>query len=75
MRILMILTLATASFAQGPGRGGGGPVGPGLVKPAEGERIAWYGTLTEGLALAKKTNRPILLVSAAPHCHNISGVW
>ena len=28
-----------------------------------------------GVAEAKRTQRPILLVSAAPHCHNISGIW
>ena len=39
------------------------------------ERIAWYSTLKQGLAVAKATGRPILLVSAAPHCHGISGIW
>ena len=37
------------------------------------DRIAWYSTLKQGLAVAKTTGRPILLVSAAPHCHGISG--
>jgi len=40
-----------------------------------GERIAWYSTLKQGLAVARTTGRPILLVSAAPHCHGISGIW
>ena len=31
--------------------------------------------LCQGLAVAKSTGRPILLVSAAPHCHGISGIW
>ena len=39
------------------------------------DRIAWYSTLKQGLAVAKTTGRPILLVSAAPHCHGISGIW
>ena len=39
------------------------------------ERIAWYSTLKQGLAVAKTTGRPILLISAAPHCHGISGIW
>ena len=39
------------------------------------DRIAWYSTLKQGLAVAKPTGRPILLVSAAPHCHGISGIW
>ncbi len=39
------------------------------------ERIAWYSTLNQGLEVARKTGQPILLVSAAPHCHGISGIW
>lgn len=38
-------------------------------------RIVWYGTWDSALAEAKRSNRPILLVSAAPHCHNVSGIW
>ena len=38
-------------------------------------RIGWYGTLESGLAAAKRTGRPILLVSGAPHCHGVSGIW
>lgn len=37
--------------------------------------IAWYGTWKDGLDVAKKSGRPIFLVSAAPHCRNISGIW
>ena len=47
-----------------------------LALPANAaDRIAWYSTLKQGLAVAKATGRPILLVSAAPHCHGISGIW
>ncbi len=38
-------------------------------------KIAWYGTWKGGLAVAKKTGRPILLISAAPHCHGTPGIW
>lgn len=38
-------------------------------------RIAWYGTLKSGLAEAERSNRPILLVSAAPHCTGVPGIW
>lgn len=38
-------------------------------------RVAWYGTLTSGLQAAKAANRPILLVSAAPHCLGVPGIW
>lgn len=39
------------------------------------ERIAWFGTWDGALEAAEATGRPILLVSAAPHCRHISGVW
>lgn len=42
------------------------------TKPAQ---IAWFGTWKQGLAEAKRSGRPILLISAAPHCRNISGMW
>ncbi len=38
-------------------------------------RIAWYGDLETGLAEAKRSGRPILLVSGAPHCLGVPGVW
>jgi len=39
------------------------------------DKIAWYATWKSGLAEAERSGRPILLLSAAPHCHNISGIW
>lgn len=48
------------------------PAKAASTKPA---KIAWYGTWKQGLAEAKRTDRPILLISAAPHCRNISGMW
>ena len=38
-------------------------------------RIAWYGDLQQGLNEAKRSERPILLVSGAPHCLGVPGVW
>jgi hypothetical protein len=85
--ILSLAVLATASLSAaqgempgsgkrgGPGGPGGRPPGPGLVEPVEGDRIAWYGTWEQAKAEAKKCGKPIMLVSAAPHCHHISGVW
>ena len=46
---------------------------PAQDSSAEGN--AWYATWKSGLAEAKRTGRPILLVSAAPHCHQVSGIW
>ena len=37
--------------------------------------IAWYGRWEEARKEARRLNRPILLVSAAPHCTNVSGIW
>ncbi|MCH2184213.1 MAG: thioredoxin family protein, partial [Mariniblastus sp.] len=39
--------------------------------PEKTEKIAWHGTWQGGLAEAKRTGKPILLVSAAPQCHNV----
>lgn len=38
-------------------------------------RIACYGSLAGGMAAAKATGRPIILVSGAPHCQLVPGVW
>lgn len=43
-----------------------------LKEPAT---IQWYATLERGLAEAKRTGKPILFVSAAPHCAGVSGMW
>ncbi len=45
------------------------------VATAASPKIAWYGKLEDGLAEAKRSNRPILLVSAAPQCQNVAGMW
>ncbi len=44
------------------------------AKPAVG-KIAWFGTWQGGLAEAQRTGRPILIISGAPQCHNVPGVW
>ena len=41
----------------------------------EAATIQWYATLDRGLAEAKRTGKPILFVSAAPHCAGVSGMW
>jgi len=38
-------------------------------------RIQWFGTLEQGLAEAKRTNRPIMMTAAAPFCGGIAGEW
>lgn len=39
------------------------------------DQIAWFGTWKGGLTEAERTGKPILLISAAPQCHNVPGVW
>lgn len=39
------------------------------------QRIAWFGTLKSGLEEAKQSGRPVLLISAAPACLGVSGIW
>ena len=48
-----------------------------LTAPAAaGEpQIAWYGTLKGGLAEAKRTGRPVLLVTGCAFIHKVPGVW
>jgi hypothetical protein len=45
----------------------------GIAKPKAG--VTWYSSWEAGLKQAQATQKPILLVSAAPHCHNVSGMW
>ena len=37
--------------------------------------ISWFATWDSGLREAQRNGRPILLVSAAPHCAGVSGIW
>lgn len=37
--------------------------------------IAWIGTWEAATAEAGRTGKPILLLSAAPQCRGIPGVW
>lgn len=48
---------------------------PLAAEPNSAPRIAWHGNLADGLAEARRSGRPILLVSGAPACLGIPGVW
>lgn len=72
--VLCALLAAEASWAQG--RRDEGDRGPLAVHEAPTEAgIAWFGTWESALAEAKRTNRPILFMSAAPQCQGVPGVW
>ena len=73
-----LLAAAPAHAQRDQARGPGGPP-PGLEAatlevPTEAS-IAWFGTWEAGLAEAERTGRPILLMSAAPQCHGVPGMW
>ncbi len=82
-RTRALILVAASLVAAGPAvaqerrlpNNGKGPPHPGLVSPAEGNRIAWYGTLKAARAEANRTGKPILFVSGAPHCGLTPGVW
>ncbi len=48
---------------------------PALAADGAKGGIAWYGTWEGGMAEAKRSGRPILLIAAAPHCRNVPGKW
>lgn len=62
-------------------RGGGGGGGPRPENLGESNAelgsagIAWYPILEDGLAEAKRTNKPILFMAVASQCGGISGVF
>ena len=75
----------------GPGGKGGPPGGgPGGPPPGDAPMprvvsenadavnasgIQWFATWDSGRLEAERTGRAILLVSAAPHCAGVSGIW
>lgn len=83
--LLMSAIGVSGVFAQGQARRGqGGGCGPGGPRPEHlgasplelGEPgIAWYGKLEDGLAEAKRMNRPILFMAAASQCGGVPGVF
>ena len=72
---------ANARPPMGPPMGKGGPKGKdGPPSKGDGNQvraggIQWFATWESGKAEAERTGRPILFVSAAPHCAGVSGMW
>lgn len=75
--LLIALIAGPQTFAQrgSRGQGGGGSKAPATLEVPSTEGIAWFGTWEGGLAEAERTGRPILLMSAAPQCHGVPGMW
>lgn len=67
--MLVVLVVSLAAFAYHPLHGN--------QHRADGLRtgVVWFGVLRDGLALAETTGKPILLLSAAPNCAGVSGMW
>ncbi len=63
---------ASAQIAPPTGASYGGSV-PASKKVVPG--IVWYGVLKDGLAEAKRTGKPILLITAAVQCRGVPGMW
>lgn len=74
LALLLFVAPAGAQDRRRPNNGNGPPK-PEVISPQEGHRIAWYGTLQAARDESKRTGRPILFVSAAPHCGTTPGVW
>jgi len=45
------------------------------LQDVKSQAIQWFATWQSGLKEAQRSGRPILLVSAAPHCAGVPGVW
>ena len=61
---------AQLSPPTGPSFGGSVPNSKKIVSG-----IVWYGILKDGLAEAKRTGKPILLITAAAQCGGVPGMW
>jgi hypothetical protein len=71
----LAVTLLTGFAAGSPVIAQRGARASNTLKVPSTPSIAWYGTWKDGLAEAKRTDRPILLMSAAPQCHGVPGMW
>lgn len=46
-----------------------------VIQPQTEAQIAWFGRWEDAAAEAERTGRPILLMSAAPQCQQVPGIW
>jgi len=51
------------------------PASDSSESPDLRERIAWCGTWQSAQREARRSQRPILLIAAAPFCHSVPGIW
>ena len=72
LAVVLVPQPANAQLAPPSGPSNGGSV-PASRKVVSG--IAWYGVLKDGLAEAKRTGKPILLITSAAQCNGVPGMW
>ena len=72
LAVVMMSRPVNAQLAPPSGPSYGGSV-PASRKVVSG--IAWYGVLKDGLAEAKRTGKPILLITSAAQCNGVPGMW
>jgi hypothetical protein len=75
LAIAMPVLAQAGSGKGGAPRGGGPETRTEATQTKDGAIIQWFATLDRGLAEAKRTGKPILFVSGAPHCSGVSGMW
>jgi hypothetical protein len=78
LALVLIALLASAPFARAQGRGADGPRDRGpleVITAPTKAGIAWIEGWTAAKAEAKRSERPILLMSAAPACGGLPGAW
>ena len=73
--LLLVPLMAAPVSAQRDGGRAGRPEAAAVLEVPSGPGIAWFGSWEAGLAEAKRTGRPILILSAAPQCQGVPGMW
>jgi hypothetical protein len=73
--VFAMLVAVDLTGAQRSDRGGKPTPESGVRVEPEDAGVAWFGTWAGALAEASRTRRPILLMSAAPACREVPGVW
>ena len=73
IRTTLLAAAALAAFLLA--RGAPADAGDTAAVTPSQAGIQWFATWEQAKAEAKRTQRPILLTSAAPHCRNVSGMW
>ncbi len=66
----------TLDLDKGAGAKGAGDLSPTAISSeAPAPRITWFTSWDQAVREAQRSNRPILLQSAAPVCSGVPGMW